>query len=174
MTSRGTRRAPRPAASPHTGYIKLAAAVLADGITALRESHALGAVRPEEVDFFLDPKRSAVWCELAGFDWDAVTSRLKKEGLLVRATGAPPLRAGAKPRDARTRKVGDIHLDRVRAKLPRSAATACCAADLCASLGIRRQHVEDSLNILWLREEADYVDGPHPRRHQMVHLWYRV
>ena len=93
---------------------------------------------------------------------------------LAAARGWEVVPFSRQPRDARTRKVGDIHLDRVRAKLPRSAATACCAADICASLGVRRQHVEDSLNILWLREEADYVDGPHPRRRQIVHLWYRV
>lgn len=43
-----------------------------------------------ETDFFNSPRKSAVWCELAGFDWDAVVSRVRARGLLYAAESRVP------------------------------------------------------------------------------------
>jgi len=46
--------------------------------------------RKRDVGFFKNPWRSAMWCEAAGLDYEAVLSRLSAEGLLYDASDVLP------------------------------------------------------------------------------------
>lgn len=58
----------------------LAVAVMNSAITDLKTHH-----KPREIAFFLDAKKSELWCIAAGLDWDATVSRLRHDGHLVPA-----------------------------------------------------------------------------------------
>lgn len=73
-------------------YHRLALAILADSVKVLKvpcPADRLAAERwnkgrAVELRFWREPKRSAFWCEVAGFDWDVFYSWLTESGILPR------------------------------------------------------------------------------------------
>ena len=69
-------------------YRALAEAVVADALTTLRAPRQSRGKRQRptsqehDAAFFLDPRRSAFWCEMAGFDWKVVVEKLRARKLL--------------------------------------------------------------------------------------------
>lgn len=99
----------------HAHYRKLAADLLSDAVSVLRDSpppakRPSGMTRTEwnrrweqwerermrDLSFFGDPNRSAVWCEAAGVDYDAVVGRLEDEGALYDPRDRFPMDLGGK------------------------------------------------------------------------------
>ena len=104
----------------------LAVEMVSAAVNDLKAHH-----KQRDVDFFLSPERSELWCVGAGLDYDATISRLRRDGHLVAAPPAPrpaprqpvrtPTRDAAYQREFRRRLL---------ARLPRSSETACTTAAL--------------------------------------------
>lgn len=122
--------------------------------------------KQRDIDFFLSPERSELWCVGAGLDYDATISRLRRDGHLVAAPPAPrpaprqpvrtPTRDAAYQREFRRRLL---------ARLPRSSETACTTAALAQSLGVYRKAVQNVLAPPAPRRPRDVPVRGTPWRH---------
>jgi hypothetical protein len=187
-SSGGGFRKPRPAPLAFSGYRALACAVVADAVSILRKpvkTRHGEAMRTFEIDFFRDPARASKWCEMAGWDLDAVVSKLDKAGLLeepamgieeaARVLETPEPRAPIRaPKGAYNGP--QIGIGRVETALPYNPDRAVTAMYLATRLGITQQYANRAL--LALRNKGRAANaGKAPRSapgEKQAWLWYRV
>lgn len=165
-------RASHAAPLAYSGLRALAISLLADAVTILRRPVRRRydeARRAYEVAFFRDPARCAKWCEMAGYDYGAIVSKLDAQGLLVPSTvidvdADEPLpdptparpakpRRGAQVPVERRGKVGRIPsphkgVQRILSRLPRNAGAACTAHRMAAAIGVSVGYVNTELRRL--------------------------
>lgn len=155
----------------------LAAAVLADALSVLQKPRparkaswpAYEFDRDREIAFFRDPSKSAKWCEVAGFDWAAVVSKLEHAGLLG-PEGKPVARRGPVG-PYNTRAVG---IGRVETTLPRDKDKALTAAELAAKLGVSSSYVSRALVTLHAKHRVLKAGQVYAARaSKPTTLWYR-
>lgn len=152
-----------PRTLPFSGFRQLAAAVVLDAVETLRRVPRCGEskhYRDRDIAFFRDATRSARWCEMAGFDWAAIVSKLDQQGLLATDVKVVP----------------QLGIGRIETTLPRRIQAAMTVREVAKRLNVSRTYVVRCLATLESKGRvyrAGTTTNPQRAGNRPATLWYR-
>ena len=144
----------------------LAVEVVSAAVNDLKAHH-----KQRDVDFFLSPERSELWCVGAGLDYDATVSRLRAQGHLTAAPVTVKRKPAPVPRPGRSAYQMEMER-RVLKVLPLGPDTACTVRQIADYVGVYAAVVRTALDGLRGRGKAECQRVP--RRGGTTAMWWRV